>query len=202
VVGSLSSVSSLEESSWLVSFMGKEVSRMSTLILGLITGIFFGFFLQKGQALKYDKQLGMLRFKDFTILKVMVSAILVGMVGIYFFVDLGIGELSLKPTVLGANIIGGLIFGLGWGMLGYCPGTAVGAAGEGRFDAFWGGVLGMLVGAGIFAEAYTLIKETLLKWGDLGKLTIPKAIGVNHWVIIFVLWLISIIVLVGVKKKS
>jgi uncharacterized membrane protein YedE/YeeE len=124
------------------------------------------------------------------------------MVGIYFFVDLGIGELSLKPTVLGANIIGGLIFGLGWGMLGYCPGTAVGATGEGRFDAFWGRVLGMLVGAGIFAEAYMLIKETLLKWGDLGKLTIPKAIGVNHWVIIFVLWLISIIVLVGVKKKS
>lgn len=54
-------------------------------------------------------------------------------------------------------------------MLGYCPGTAVGATGEGRFDAFWGRVLGMLVGAGIFAEAYMLIKETLLKWGDLGS---------------------------------
>jgi uncharacterized membrane protein YedE/YeeE len=56
---------------------------------------------------------------------------------IYVFV---FGKLSLKPTVLGANIIGGLIFGLGWGMLGYCRGTAVGATGEGRFDAFWGKV--------------------------------------------------------------
>jgi len=115
---------------------------MSTLLLGLVTGIFFGFVLQKGQALKYDKQIGMLRFKDFTILKVMLSAIVVGMVGIYFFLDLGIGKLSLKPTVLGANIIGGLIFGLGWGMLGYCPGTAVGATGEGRLmlsgEACWG----------------------------------------------------------------
>ena len=116
---------------------------MGILTLGLITGIFFGFFLQKGQVLKYDKQLGMLRFKDFTVLKVIVSAILVGMAGIYFFVDMGLGELSLKPTLLGANIIGGLIFGLGWGMLGYCPGTAVGAISEGRLDAFWGGVLGM-----------------------------------------------------------
>ncbi len=175
---------------------------MGTLILGLITGIFFGFFLQKGQVLKYDKQLGMLRFKDFTILKVMASAILVGMVGIYFFVDLGVGELSLKPTVLGANIIGGLIFGLGWGMLGYCPGTAVGAIGEGRFDAFWGGVLGMLVGAGIFAEVYTFIQGSLLKWGDLGKLTIPKVLGVNHWIIIPIVWVILILILMGLEKKK
>ena len=175
---------------------------MGTLILGLITGIFFGFFLQKGQALKYDKQLGILRFKDFTILKVMVSAILVGMVGIYFFVDLGLGNLSPKPTVLGANIIGGLIFGLGWGMLGYCPGTAVGAIGEGRFDAFWGGVLGMLVGAGIFAEVYTFIQGSLLKWGDLGKLTIPKVFGVNHWIIIPIVWVVMILILMGLEKKK
>jgi len=174
---------------------------MTDLILGLITGIFFGFFLQKGQALKYDKQLGMLRFKDFTILKVMVSAILVGMVGIYFFVDMGIGKLNLKPTILGANIIGGLIFGLGWGMLGYCPGTAVGATGEGRFDAFWGGVFGMLVGAGIFAEVYPLIQDNFLKWGMLGKLTIPKVFGINHWIAIPIVWVVLILVLVPVEKR-
>jgi hypothetical protein len=175
---------------------------MADLILGLITGIFFGFFLQKGQALKYDKQLGMLRFKDFTILKVMITAILVGMVGIYFFVDMGIGKLSLKPTVLGANIFGGLIFGSGWGMLGYCPGTAVGAVGEGRFDAFWGGVLGMLVGAGIFAEVYSYIKDNFLKWGDLGKLSIPQVVGIHHWVVILIVWAILILPLVALEKKK
>ena len=119
---------------------------MGTLMLGLVTGILFGFFLQKGQALRYDRQIGMLRFKDFTILKIMVSAILVGMVGVYFFVDLGAGKLSVKSTTLAANIIGGLIFGLGWGMLGYCPGTAVGATGEGRFDAFWAEFLACWLG--------------------------------------------------------
>jgi hypothetical protein len=175
---------------------------MTNLILGLITGIFFGFFLQKGQALKYDKQLGMLRFKDFTILKVMVSAILVGMVGIYFLVDMGIGKLSLKPTILGANIIGGLIFGLGWGMLGYCPGTALGATGEGRFDAFWGGTLGMLVGAGVFAEVYSYIKDDFLKWGNLGKLTIPQVVEINHWVVIPIVWAFFVLLLVALEKKK
>jgi len=174
---------------------------MGHLIVGLITGIFFGFILQKGQALRYDRQLGVLRLQDFTILKLMISAILVGMVGIYFFVDMGWGKLSLKPTVLGANIIGGLIFGLGWGMLGYCPGTAVGATGEGRWDAFWGGVLGMLVGAGIFAEVYPFIKDSLLKWGDMGKITIPKVLGMNHWIVILIIWGMMVTFLVILEKK-
>jgi hypothetical protein len=175
---------------------------MGALILGLITGIFFGFFLQKGQALRYDRQIGMLRLKDFTILKLMLTAILVGMVGVYLFVDMGWGKLSIKPTVLGANIIGGLIFGLGWGMLGYCPGTSVGAIGEGRWDAFWGGVLGMLVGAGIFAEGYTFIKDSILKWGDIGKITLPKVLGLNHWIAIILVWGIMLTFLAILEKKK
>ena len=175
---------------------------MGTLILGLITGIFFGFFLQKGQALRYDRQLGMLRLKDFTILKLMVSAILVGMVGIYFFVDMGWGKLSLKPVVLGANIIGGLIFGLGAGIRRYCPGTAVGAIAEGRWDAFWGGILGMLVGAGIFAEVYPSLKDSFLKWGDYGKLSIPALLGINHWIVIALVWVGMVSIFMVVEKKK
>ncbi len=182
--------------------MGEGVPGLNDLILGLITGVGFGFFLQKGQALKYDKQLGMLQLKDFTILKIMLSAILVGMVGVYILADSGIGKLSVKPTFLAANVIGGLIFGLGWGMLGYCPGTAIGAIGEGRFDAFWGGVLGMLVGAGIFAEAFTFLKDNLLKWGDLGKLTLPNVIGTNHWVVIAIIWAVAIGILIGLEKRK
>ncbi len=175
---------------------------MGNLILGLLTGIFFGFFLQKGQALKYDRQVGMLRLKDFTVLKLMLTAILVGMAGVYFFVDLGVAKLSLKPTILGGNIIGGLMFGLGWGMLGYCPGTAVGATGEGRFDAFWGGVLGMLVGAGIFAEVYPFIESNLLKWGNFGRLSIPTWLGIHHWIIIAIVWAVVILMLFVMEKKK
>jgi len=175
---------------------------MGTLLLGLLTGIFFGFALQKGQALQYDRQVGMLRLKDFWILKMMFTAILVGMIGVYLFVGMGWTELSIKPTILGANIIGGLIFGLGWGLLGYCPGTAVGAIGEGRLDAFWGGVLGMFVGAGIYAEAYTSLKDSVLKWGDLGKLTIPKILNVNPWVVIVFSWVFVIILFRMLEKRG
>lgn len=156
---------------------------MKMLIYGLITGILFGFLLQKARVIRYDKQLGALRLIDMTIVKFMLSSILVGMVGVYLIKDLGWAQLSVKDTVLGGNILGGLIFGLGWGLLGYCPGTSVGALGEGRWDAVWG-ILGMLSGAALFAEAYPGLKKTVLTWGDFGKLTLPQVLGVSHWVII------------------
>jgi uncharacterized membrane protein YedE/YeeE len=156
---------------------------MKMLVYGLITGILFGFFLQKARVLRYDKQVGALRLMDMTIVKFMLSSILVGMVGVYLLHDLGLAKLSLKPTILGGNILGGLIFGLGWGLLGYCPGTSAGALGEGRWDALWG-ILGMLAGAALFAEAYPVLKGTVLTWGDYGKITIPQILGVRHWIVI------------------
>ncbi|MHB8771788.1 MAG: DUF6691 family protein [Syntrophales bacterium] len=156
---------------------------MNELITGLITGIIFGFLLQKGRVIRYDKQVGALRLLDMTIVKFMLTSILVAMVGVYLLVDLGLAKLSLKATILGSNIIGGLIFGIGWGVLGYCPGTQMGALGEGRWDALWG-ILGMLAGAALFAEAYPLLKVTVLTWGNFGKITIPQVLGVNHWIVI------------------
>ena len=156
---------------------------MITLIYGLIAGMFFGFFLQKARVIRYDKQLGALRLIDMTIVKFMLSSIFVSMVGVHILLDLGLAQLSVKPTVLGGNIVGGLVFGLGWGLLGYCPGTAVGALGEGRWDGLWG-ILGMLVGAGLFAEAYPGLKKTILTWGDFGKITVPQVLDLSHWIII------------------
>jgi hypothetical protein len=156
---------------------------MKVLIYGLVTGIFFGFFLQKGRVLRYDKQLGALRLLDMTIVKFMLSTVLVGMVGVYILKDLGLVKLSVKPTNLGANVIGGLIFGAGWGLLGYCPGTSAGALGEGRWDAIWG-IVGMLVGAAMFAEVYPALKTNILTWGNFGEITLPQLVGLSHWIIV------------------
>lgn len=159
---------------------------MNQLVYGLITGLAFGFLLQKGQVLRYDRQLGALRLIDMTIVKFMVTTILVAMIGTYLLKDLGLIELSIKTTVLGGNVLGGLLFGLGWGMLGYCPGTSMGALGEGRWDAIWG-ICGMLVGAALYAEVYPVMKKTVLTWGDYGKLTLPGVLGINHWLLIVAL---------------
>jgi uncharacterized membrane protein YedE/YeeE len=173
---------------------------VSTLLYGLITGILFGFLLQKGRVLRYDKQLGALRLMDMTIVKFMLSSILVGMVGIYLLKDLGLVKLSIKSADLGANILGGLMFGMGWAFLGYCPGTAVGAIGEGRWDALWG-IFGMLVGAAVFAEVFPTLKTTVLTWGKLGKLTLPQILGLNHWIVI-ILFIIGSLFLFRFFEKN
>ncbi len=174
---------------------------MNQLIYGLITGILFGFFLQRGQVLRYDKQIGALRLMDMTILKFMLTAIFVGTVGIYLLYDLGLVKLSIKSTILGGTVAGGLIFGIGWGLLGYCPGTSVGAVGEGRWDGLWG-VLGMVAGGALYAEAYPFMKKTLLAWGDLGKIALPEVLGINHWFVIIVFVLSGVGLFIFFEKKN
>jgi uncharacterized membrane protein YedE/YeeE len=174
---------------------------MATLIYGLLTGVIFGFLLQRARVIRYDKQLGALRLLDMTIVKFMLSAILVSMLGVYLLSDLGLVKLSIKPTVLGGNILGGLIFGVGWGLLGYCPGTAGGALGEGRWDAIWG-VLGMLAGAGLYAEAFPVLKKTVLTWGDYGKIKLPGVLGLNHWIVITIILIASLGLFTWLEKRG
>jgi uncharacterized protein len=171
------------------------------LLHGLVTGALFGFLLQRGHVLRYDKQLGALRLVDLTIVKFMLSHILVAMVGIYLLHDLGLVKLSIKTASVGANLLGGLTFGLGWGLLGYCPGTSLGAVGEGRLDALWG-VAGMLLGAALFAHTYDALRATVYTWWDLGQVTLPTLFGVNPWLCIALLAVAYIGVLRFIERKG
>jgi uncharacterized protein len=156
---------------------------MNELVYGLATGVIFGFIMQRARVIRYDKQLGALRLRDMTIVKFMLTSVLVAAIGIHLLLALGLVELSIKPMIVGSVVIGGLVFGVGWGILGYCPGTSLGAMGEGRIDALWG-IIGMLVGAALFAETFPTLKATVLTWGDYGKATLPGALGVSPWLII------------------
>ena len=156
-------------------------------LLGLATGVVFGFLLQKGRVLRFDKQVGALLLKDMTILKFMLSAILVGMVGVLLLSNAGVTSISHKPMNLGGVLIGGILFGCGWAVMGFCPGTSIGALGEGRWHAIFA-VAGMLAGAAIYAELYPFFKSTVLAWKDFGKIGLPETIGVSQWVIAAVLW--------------
>ncbi len=170
------------------------------LIYGLVTGILFGFLMQKAEVIRYDKQLGAMRLIDFTIVKFMLSTIIVAMIGIYLLKDLGMVTLSVKGTSLGANIIGGIIFGIGWALVGYCPGTAAGALGEGRWDALFA-LIGMIVGAAIYAEVYPAVKSSILTWGNYGKITLPDVLGLNHWIVIAIVTVIYLLLFYLFEKK-
>jgi hypothetical protein len=151
------------------------------LALGLITGVAFGFLLQKGQVTKFRTIVGQFLLRDFTVLKVMLTAVVVGGIGIYAMRDLELASLHVKPLVLGGVILGGLIFGVGMTLLGYCPGTGVAAVAEGSRHAVFG-VLGMLAGAAVYAEVAPLMKTTVLQIGDFGKITLADATGLSPWV--------------------
>lgn len=166
---------------------------------GLITGIIFGILMQRSEVIRYDRQVGAVRLIDMTIIKFMLSAILVGTVGIYQLRELGMIALSVKGTVVGNNVVGGLIFGAGWALLGYCPGTAAGALGEGRLDALIG-MLGMLLGAIIFAEVYPYIQTGSLALGNYGKITLPDLLGADPWLLIVGVSVIYLLVLYIVEK--
>ena len=169
--------------------------------LGLVTGVLFGFLLQKGRVLRFDKQIGALMLKDMTIIKFMFSAILVGMVGILLLANQDIITLSHKPMNVGAVLIGGALFGVGWAIMGFCPGTSLGALGEGRWHALFA-IIGMLAGAALYAEIYPFFKSTVISWQDFGKIGLPEAIGVSPWVIVPLFWAAVISLFFWFEKKG
>ncbi len=169
--------------------------------LGLVTGALFGLLLQKGRVLRFDKQVGAMLLKDMTIFKFMLSAILVGMVGILLLSQMDIIKISHKPMNVGAVLIGGGLFGIGWAIMGFCPGTSIGAIGEGRWHAVFA-VIGMVVGAALYAELYPFFKSTVLAWKDFGKIGLPETLGLSPWVIVPVFWAAVIAVFVWFEKKK
>lgn len=160
------------------------------MLLGLITGIAFGFLLQRGEVTKHLVILKQLLLRDFTVAKIMGTAVAVGAVGFYALVASGQTPLEVKPLQLGALLGGALLFGVGMAVLGYCPGTSVAAAGEGRRDAM-AGVFGMAVGAVAFVAAYPLMKSVRGALGDKGERTLPMITGTSPW-----LWVAALVVAV------
>jgi uncharacterized protein len=171
------------------------------LILGLILGICFGVLLQKGGVTTYDVIIRQLLLEDFTVVKIMLSAVLTGMIGIHLLRSLGLAKLHPKPGAIGTSVIGGLIFGVGFGILGYCPGTAAGAVGQGCLDALLGGVIGILIGAGLFAAIYHKIHQPVLSKGHFGEITLPELFHVNHWIVVAIVAAL-IAVLLGFIENS
>lgn len=171
------------------------------LLLGLISGVIFGFLLQKGRVAKFRVIIGQFLLKDWTVVKVMMTAVAVGAVGVWTMVGMGMTELSIKPAAFGGVIAGALMFGCGMAIFGYCPGTGVAACGEGRRDAMVG-VLGMLCGAFAYVAAFPALQGLIKGLGDWGKVTLPQLMGTSPWIFVAGLAVIAILLRVFMDRRG
>jgi hypothetical protein len=146
-----------------------------TLIYGLLVGIAMGALIQRVGASSPQRILASLRLEDLTIIKFMATTVAVAMVVVYVM-NLGMPmHFDVKPTYVVGVAVGGLIFGAGFAIGGYCPGTCVVGIAEGRKDG-WVALLGGVFGALAFTLVYSLIEEPLLKPLAMGKVTIADAL--------------------------
>ncbi len=150
------------------------------LLLGLLTGIAFGFLLQKGQVAKHAVIVGQLLFRDWTVFRIMGVAVAVGAVGVYALVAMSVAHVEVKPAQFGGLVSGALCFGVGLAVLGYCPGTTVAAAGEGKRDALVG-IVGMFAGALAFVALHGPVAQLQRAAGDWGKVTWPALTQTSPW---------------------
>ena len=149
-----------------------------TLVIGFLIGCAFGAILFLGGASSYRRILGTLLLKDMWIIKLMMTAIGVGTLGIYLLDLGGLANMSIKPAYIWGILAGGVIFGIGWAVSGYCPGTCVVGASEGKKDAIFT-VVGALLGAFVFSLAYPYIESTLIEPANYGQVTLESVLGIS-----------------------
>jgi uncharacterized protein len=172
----------------------------TTLLTGALTGLAFGFLLQRGGVTRYRVILGQFLLRDHTVLKTMLTAIVVGSIGIYGMRAVGFEvALHIKTAALMGNLLGGLIFGVGMAVLGHCPGTVVGALAEGSRQA-WFGILGMLAGAAAYAEVYPWFKAAVLTDANLGKATLDSVTGLPVELLVAVVTVLGVVGLGAIQR--
>jgi rhodanese-related sulfurtransferase len=173
---------------------GEEAS----LIVAFIIGVGFGFALERAGFGSARKLAAQFYFKDLSVLKVMFTAIITAMVGLYLLSGVGVVDLSLvylTPTFLVPQIVGGIILGVGFVIGGYCPGTSVVSAGTGRIDGMTY-LVGVCVGLFVFAEGFPLIDQWT-KITPMGQTTMAGFFGIPYGLLVIAVVLMAIVAFVA-----
>ncbi|HHH55338.1 MAG TPA: transporter [Bacteroidetes bacterium] len=152
----------------------------------LILGILFGAILQYADLNRFNVISGLALRKDFSVAKAIAISIGIGIILLNIEIVLGFASYHVKPFVVGGLIVGGLIFGMGMAILGYCPGTLAVSFGEGSVDAFIG-IVGGLFGGVVYTVLLPLIKPVL--GPNLGSVSLNSLVGTNilFFILIFII---------------
>lgn len=173
--------------------MGLIAMEVDLIMAGLI-GFGFGFMLERAGFGSARRLVGQWYGRDWSVFKVMFSAIVTALFGLLILDGLDLMPLEavyLNKTYWGPQIIGGLVMGAGFVIGGYCPGTSFVAAASGKIDALFY-ILGMSCGVLVFAEGWPLF-ESLASIGSAGSLTLPEMLGISPWLIAFLLLVVAVV---------
>lgn len=173
---------------------------MSTLA-PLLLGFAFGWLLQKAGLTRYDRIVGVFRFADLAVLKFLLSAIVVGAIGVQALVSLGLaGPLPIAPTYVWGNLLGGLLHGVGMALVGLCPGTVVAGAAEGSLDYLVGGGAGLVAGALVFGLTYPAFFPWLSRQANYGAVTFAGLLGASPWLVIVVFAEVTVLLFYFIER--
>jgi hypothetical protein len=163
-----------------------------SLVIAFVIGIGFGFALERAGFGGARKLAAQFYLTDMTVFKVMFTAIVTAMVGLFFLAAFGAVDLSLvylTPTYLVPQIVGGLILGVGFVIGGYCPGTSCVAAATGRYDGLVY-LAGVLAGSFVFAEAFPLVGDFYAT--DMGSITLPRQFHLSYGLLVLAVVLMAV----------
>lgn len=177
------------------------VTGLSALVLAVVFGAAFGFLLHRGRVADYDTIVRQFLLRDFTVIKIMTTAILVGGIGVYLLVQMGYAQFHIRPATLMATSLGAAIFGVGMVLYGYCPGTALAAIGGGSLHALVGAA-GMIVGGAVYALSFDWVSAHIMPVANMGRLQLPQLLGVGAPVIFSVLGVGAILIFALIERRG
>jgi len=166
---------------------------MNSLVLAATIGVAFGWTLERAGLGSAKKLIGQFYLSDLTVFKVMFSAVLTAMLGVFWLSRLGIidlGQIYVPETFIGPQLAGGLVFGVGFVVAGLCPGTSCVAAATGRGDGV-ATVFGMFMGVlttGLFLPRFA----TLYASTPRGLFTLPEALHLSYGTVVLMIVLIAL----------
>ncbi len=170
-----------------------QVPEGILLLFALLTGVLFGMFLEKAGFGNARKLVEQFYFTDMRMFKVLFSAIVTAMVGIYwlsYFGVLDITQIYINGTYLWPQIIGGIVFGFGFVLCGLCPGTSCVAVFTGKLDGL-AVFAGMFTGLVLFGEMEPLLAKAI-DYSSIGDLSISEALNMNYGLLTFLITIIAL----------
>jgi hypothetical protein len=170
-------------------YFGREFG----IIMAMFIGFGFGFFLEKAGFGSGKKLCDVWYGRDFAVVRVMFTAIIVAMIGLFGLHYMGLMDLEqlyINPTYIPAQIVGGLLLGAGFSIGGYCPGTSAVSISSGKLDGLIF-TFGFLFGVVLFSETFSFF-ETLYNAGSMGRAFLYEPIGISPGLTVFLVVLIAL----------